>query len=204
MELRSINIDGKSADSKYTADFLDAVEQNNELVNQQIRVIRTNQRQGNANTKTRAEVSGGGKKPWRQKGTGRARVGSIRSPLWRGGGVIHGPKSKTWSLNFTKRMKAKAFETVLSDYALNDNLVILNIDNDFNKPSTKTAGVIANVLDNKSSIIVITDNKNIYLSFRNIKNIIVKSPKDVNILDILTKNIILTTKEDMNILKERI
>ena len=204
MELRIINTEGQQIEEKFDASFIEPNENSPEVVKQHIRVIRGNQRQGNANTKTRAEVSGGGKKPWRQKGTGRARVGSIRSPLWRGGGIIHGPKSKTWSFDLPKKMRAKSFAYVISDYAVSEKISILDLTNDFDKPNTKLAAKIVKTLDDKNSVILITDNRNLYLSFRNIKNVIVKSAKDVNILDILAKNVILTTRADLDILKERL
>lgn len=177
---------------------------NQELVKQQVRVIQTNLRQGNAHTKTRSNVSGGGKKPWRQKGTGRARVGSIRSPLWRGGGIIHGPKTKTWSLSMPKKMKQQALNYVISNYVSQNKFLILDNFSNFDKVSTKYAATLIKSLNIQDSLLVVTTNKNVYLSFRNIKHVIVKSPKDVNILDILKKNSVLTSTEDLEILKERI
>ena len=89
-------------------------EPNDDLLLQYLHIYKSNQRQGTSSAKTRSEVSGGGKKPWKQKGTGRARAGSIRSPIWRHGGVAHGPKPKSWNLKMPKKMKKRAMQCALT------------------------------------------------------------------------------------------
>ncbi|MEW6419649.1 MAG: 50S ribosomal protein L4 [Nitrospirota bacterium] len=156
-----------------------------------------NQRQGTHATKTRGLISGGGKKPWRQKHTGRARAGSIRSPLWRGGGTVFGPKPRDYSYNLPKKVKKLSLMTALSTKLSDDEFVI--IDNlSIEKPRTKEIIVsLKNLgLIGKSVLIVLPENDNaIALSARNVPGVSVTRAADLNIYDVIAHNILLMTKE---------
>nr|WMP11610.1 50S ribosomal protein L4 [Laurencia tasmanica] len=165
----------------------------------------TNSRIRNANTKTRSEVRGGGKKPWKQKGTGRARVGSTRSPLWKGGGVIFGPKKAIYRSKINKKEKDLAISTLLYNKLSKTKIVnCLLIATE--KPKTKIALEILNNINiniNKyKNILIIVEKKTklIYLSFRNIPNVELIEAKNLNILSLLKAEIIVITRPSLNII----
>jgi len=164
------------------------------------------QRQGNANCKTRSEVKGGGKKPWKQKGTGRARAGSIRSPLWRGGGVIFGPKTKKYKLKVNKKEKNLAISNML--YNKKDSIIslkssFLHID----KPKTK---YLLNKLKDlniplsaKILIIMVKKNLNTYLATRNLINVEIIQVEQINLLSIIKAEYIIVEHDAINIINNR-
>ncbi len=164
------------------------------------------QRQGNANCKTRSEVRGGGKKPWKQKGTGKARAGSIRSPLWRGGGVIFGPKTKIYKQKINKKEKHLAINNILynrKDYTISLPSSFLTLD----KPKTKyflkkLEGLNINK-DRKILIIMAEKNSDIYLATRNIRNIEIVAAKQLNSLAIIKSEYILIEKEAIAIINDK-
>jgi len=164
-----------------------------------------NRRKVIAHTKTRAEVRGGGRKPWRQKGTGRARVGSIRSPLWRGGGVVFGPrKEKIFKKGIPKKMKKLALFMVLSEKAKNNLLIILDKVK-IEKPKTKEMTEILKKLPCKteSSLIALPElNKNLILAARNIPDVETTQAKDLNALDLLSFKYLVIPKEAIKVIKE--
>ena len=171
---------------------------NSDLVHQVVTAMQANIRSPWAHTKTRGEVSGGGKKPWRQKGLGKARHGSIRSPIWVGGGIAHGPrKDKDYSVKINVKAKKKAFYTVLSQ-KLRDNEILFLDKMDFSKPKTKEAVEVVNSLSRiggfekmktkkKNKAILALDKKepNVSKSFRNIPGMEIYQARNLNILDIL-------------------
>jgi len=154
------------------------------------------QKQGTVSTKTRSEVRGGGRKPWRQKGTGRARAGSNRSPLWKGGGVIFGPKPKKIVLKLNKKERKLALQTLLYNKK-NNSLIIENLENGINEPKTKTFLKICqncNInLDQKVLVIVSKKTTPLKLSTQNLKNVELISASNLNTFSLLkAKQIILT------------
>ena len=171
---------------------------NSDLVHQVITAMQANLRSPWAHTKTRGEVSGGGRKPWRQKGLGKARHGSIRSPIWVGGGIAHGPrKDKDYSVKINAKAKKKAFYTVLSQ-KLRDNEILFLDKVDFSQPKTKEAVEVVNSLSKiggfekmknkkKNKAILALDKKepNVSKSFRNIPGMEIYQARNLNILDIL-------------------
>jgi len=171
---------------------------NSDLVHQVVTAMQANIRSPWAHTKTRGEVSGGGKKPWRQKGLGKARHGSIRSPIWVGGGIAHGPrKDKDYSVKINAKAKKKAFYTVLSQ-KLRDNEILFLDKMDFSQPKTKEAVEVVNSLSKiggfekmknkkKNKAILALDKKepNVSKSFRNIPGMEIYQARNLNILDIL-------------------
>lgn len=180
--------------------------QNMYLIHKVLKQQLTTSRQGNANTKTRSEIRGGGRKPWKQKGTGRARAGSIRSPLWRGGGVIFGPKNKIYQSKINKKEKRIAIQTLIYN-KFSNTLVIDQLLNNLNKPSTKHAiqelknfGININ---KKNNILLIVAKKNtqIYLSIRNLSNIELMTPDNINIISLLKAQKIIITYDALNIIK---
>ena len=178
---------------------------NTDLVHQVVLVQTANQRQGSAKVKTRAEVRGGGRKPWRQKGTGRARVGSIRSPIWRGGGVTFGPTTeKVFKKRISKKMRRKALFMVLSVKA-KENLLLVLDKLEIKKPKTKAMAEVLNKLFLKkgSGLIVLPKmDKNVILSVKNIPKTDTIQAKDLNVLDLLLYKYLVIPKEAIKIIKD--
>jgi large subunit ribosomal protein L4 len=156
----------------------------------------TNARQGNASSKTRAEVRGGGRKPWRQKGTGRARAGSIRSPLWRGGGVIFGPKPRDFEIKMNRKERRLALRTAFQSRS-EDSIVVEDFSANLSRPKTKE---LAQALDrwcgekgSKILLIVAEKDENTYLSARNIPNVRLILANYLNVYDLLDADRIVVT-----------
>lgn len=155
------------------------------LFNRVVRTMLMNKRQGTASAKSRGMVSGGGKKPWKQKGTGRARAGSIRSPLFVGGGVIFGPKPKDYELKLNKKEKKLAFSEAVAQRAKEESIVVLDEVN-FDSPKTKEAYAILQGLGIERALIVLEKGmENAYLSFRNIRGVEVRNIDTLNTYDVL-------------------
>ena len=172
------------------------IEPNDTLLAQYVRVFSINQRQGTSSTKTRAEVSGGGKKPWRQKGTGRARHGSIRSPIWVGGGIAHGPRPYKPSLKMPKKMRVLAFKSALS-YKFKDKQAIVLDKVKFEKPSTKNMVEILKKLKIESSALLVWFKKdeNLVKSASNISTLNTKFAGSLNTYDLLKSDNIIFIKD---------
>lgn len=181
------------------------IETNSDLIHQVILVQRANRRQKTAKTKDRSEVRGGGKKPWRQKGTGRARHGSIRSPLWAGGGVTFGPNlQKNFKKTIPTKMRRKALFMVLSQKA-KENFIFILEDLKMEKPKTKLMAEILNrlFLEKGSGLIALPEkDDNIIKSARNIEGVKVTSAKDLNVLDLLSYKFLLMPKPAIKTIKE--
>ncbi|MFH1462196.1 MAG: 50S ribosomal protein L4 [bacterium] len=164
-----------------------------------------NRRKVIASTKDRSQVRGGGKKPWRQKGTGRARVGSRRSPLWRGGGITFGPtKERVFKKKINKKMRRKALLMVLSAKAKNNLLLILDFKPFPDKPKTKWMADILKNLQLKGSSLIALPNfeKNIILSARNIPQAETVEARNLNVLDLLSFKYLIMSKETIKTIKE--
>lgn len=169
---------------------------NKNLLSQALRVYFANSKPHTAHTKTRAEVRGGGTKPWRQKGTGRARAGSIRSPLWVGGGITFGPRARDAKLSLPKKMKHKALVYALSTKAKSQDIkVIANIEKI--DPKTKIiAGLLKNLDMLKNSLFIVSEkNQNLKLATRNIPNVSVETPSNLNAYVVTKNNNLLLSKE---------
>jgi len=149
-----------------------------------IRAQLANRRSGTACTKTRGEVSGGGRKPWKQKGTGRARAGSSRSPVWRGGGISFGPKPRDYSYTVPKKVKRIALCSALTKKRREEKLLILD-KFDLSAIKTKSFTNILDRLGNQRVLIIDDDNRNLCLSARNVPHVKVLSPQGLNLYDIL-------------------
>ena len=155
-----------------------------------------NQRQGNACTKTRAEVRGGGRKPWKQKGTGRARAGSNRSPLWRGGGVIFGPKPRDFDIKMNRKERRLALSTALAG-RVNDMIVVEDFNSQLSTPRTKdlVAALTRWGIESRKKTLIITDRKyeNIELSARNVRNLVLITADQLNVFDIVNAHKVIVT-----------
>src|SRR5437762_12599183 len=148
------NLDGQTVKELELVDEVFATPPNQSLLWEATKVYLASQRRGTHSTKTRGEVSGGGKKPWRQKGTGRARHGSNRSPIWSGGGVAHGPKPRDHSVRVNKKMKRGALRSALSDAASSGKLVVID-QIGFDEPRTKDAAAILEALELQGKVLVV-------------------------------------------------
>ena len=164
---------------------------------------RASLRQGTHKVKTRTEVRGGGRKPWKQKGTGRARQGSIRSPQWRGGGVVFGPTPRSYSLKMNKKVRRLALKSALSFKVLENEMVVLN-ELTLSAPKTKEMVTVLNKLEaNKKVLLVVgADNSNALLAARNIASVKVIPATQVNVLDLLDSRKVIITQDAVNHIEE--
>ncbi len=169
---------------------------NKALIYEAVKNYLANQRAGTSATKTRGDVSGSGKKLWKQKGTGRARIASIRSPLWKGGGNVHGPQPRDWSYKIPKKMRRGAIRSVLSERLREGGIVILeNFALQTHKTKDFAATMAALGLDKRTLIIDSLDNDNLALSSRNIGSVTCVTPSGVNVYDLLTHEQVALTRE---------
>jgi len=168
-----------------------------------IRYVRNSLRRGTASTKRRAEVSGGGRKPWRQKGTGRARQGSIRSPIWKGGGVVFGPKPRSFKISVPDKVKKLSIKSSISQKLIDEKLIIVK-DVIFEKPSTKNALEFLRNLNINTPTLVVYSNENgeVQKSFRNIVKVTPLFYQFINSYEILKHDYLLITKEAYLKIKE--
>ena len=164
---------------------------------------RASLRQGTHAVKNRSAVSGGGKKPWRQKGTGRARQGSIRAPQFRGGGIVFGPTPRSYKYSLPRKVRQLAIKSALSQKVLDDNLVVVDSLN-FDAPKTKDfAATLGNLKVAEKALIVVTDDdKNAALSARNLANATVVNPDGVNILNVVDAQKVVITKSALSQVEE--
>jgi len=191
-------ISGKSTGSVELDEKLFGVEPNVALMHQVVTAQLAAKRVGTARTKTRAEVSGGGAKPWKQKGTGRARAGSSRSPIWVGGGKAHGPKPRDYSERTNKKMIKAALRSALSDRAAEEKVIVVDTW-DFEKPSTKAASEAVAALGVEGRALVVLDrtDENAVLSLRNLTNVSVLASDQLNTHDVLVNDYVVFTKDNL-------
>ena len=208
LELPVYDVEGKEVSTMKLAPEIFGLKVNNDLVHQVVVSQLANRREVIAHTKDRSEVRGGGRKPWRQKGTGRARHGSRRSPLWRGGGVTFGPtRDRVFKKKINKKIKRKALFMVLSAKVKN-NLSILLDKIELEKSKTKLTKSMVEILkklpcQNKSCLIVLPEmDKNIILASRNLPQVETIQAKDLNVLDLLSFKYLIMPKESLKVFKE--
>lgn len=177
-------------------DSVFGIEPNKHVMSEVIISLRASQRQGTAKVKNRSEVRGGGRKPWRQKGTGRARQGSIRAPQWRGGGTVFGPVPRSYAYKLPKKVRRLALKSALSSKVQENNIVILD-QLTFEAPKTKDfVTVLKNLsVDTKALIVTSDTNENAVLSARNIPGVKVVSSNAVNVLDIIGHEKLIMTED---------
>ena len=172
------------------------------LIYEAVKHFRANQRQGTASTKTRAKVSGGGKKPWRQKGTGRARAGSTRSPLWRSGGITFGPHPRDYSTHMPKKAKRNALKSILSDKMRNQRILVIDKISVNSNKTKETLSKLKNFDFDKLLIVDKRENSKLILSTRNVPNIKAIDFKEINVYDSLKYNYIMFSVDAVKQLAE--
>ena len=180
------------------------IEPNEKVIIDAIQTARCGLRQGTYSTKTRSEVSGGGRKPWRQKGTGRARQGSIRATQWRGGGIALGPKPRDYSIKMNRKERRLALLSALS--MKNKEKAIIVVDN-IDLSSSKTKDMVnalekLEVLDKKVLIIMDELTENVILASRNLANVLLMEPVEINVLDIVNADVLLLNKQAVSDIEE--
>ncbi|MGG3737160.1 50S ribosomal protein L4 [Aeribacillus pallidus] len=176
-------------------DSVFGIEPNKHVLFEAVVMQRASLRQGTHKVKNRAEVSGGGRKPWRQKGTGRARHGSIRSPQWRGGGTVFGPVPRSYSYKLPKKVRRLAIKSALSTKVLEENILVLEALS-FDAPKTKEfANMLKNLSVNTKALVVMDGlDENVALSARNIPGVTVVEATGINVLDVLGHDKLIMTK----------
>ncbi|HIF57117.1 MAG TPA: 50S ribosomal protein L4 [Gemmatimonadetes bacterium] len=159
---------------------------NEGVIHQAVKAYLANQRQGTAAAKTRSDVAGGGRKPWRQKGTGRARAGTIRSPIWAGGGIAFPPIPHSWRQRLPKKVRTLARHSALNDRAENDRVIIADLP-EMKSPKTRDLVAFVSAIDVPGKVLLLTDgvNKNLYLSSRNLPAVSVVSFGEESVYDVL-------------------
>ena len=204
--MTSVNLYKQDGSQNGTVELNDAVfgvEPNENVVFDAILRQRASLRQGTHAVKNRSAVSGGGKKPWRQKGTGRARQGSIRSPQFRGGGIVFGPTPRSYKYSLPRKVRQLAIKSALSQQVLDNSFVVVDALN-FDAPKTKEfADVMGNLNVAEKTLVVVTDDdKNAALSARNLANATVVTPAGVNILNVVDNQKIVITKSALSQVEE--
>ena len=202
MQTKVYNLQGSEVESVELADEVFGAEYNESLIHQAVVTYLANQRQGTKSTLTRSEVAGGGRKPWRQKGTGRARQGSIRSPQWVHGGVVFAPKPRDFSKKLNTAMKRGAFVSALSTMAKENALVVVDQMN--LEPKTKEAVKALNALKLNRRVTVVTDGvcENALRAFSNIPEVSVTTADVLNTYDLVVSDYVLITKDAVKKLEE--
>ena len=197
------NIEGKKVSDIELNEAIFGIEPNEDIVHSVLVNYLANQRQGTQNTKTRTEVSGGGKKPWRQKGTGRARQGSIRAPHWVGGGVALGPKPRSYKYRVNKKERRLSIRSVLSSKVLENELVVVDAIN-FKEIKTKNmVNALTNLkVEGKTLIMLPEKNENVQKSARNIEGVKTILVNTINVYDLLKYNKLVVTLDAVKKLEE--
>ena len=193
-KLNVLNIQGQNVGEIELSDAVFGVEVNEHLLHMAVVNQLANKRQGTQKAKTRSEVSGGGRKPWRQKGTGHARQGSTRSPQWTGGGVVFAPTPRDYSFKLNKKEKRAALKSALTTRVLENKFIVLDEMN-FGEIKTKNFQNMLNNLEVSKALVVLEDgNTNAALSARNIANVKTAWTNTINVYDILKYNTVIVTK----------
>ena len=197
------NMEGKEVETIELNDAVFGVAVNEHLVHMAVVQQLANNRQGTQKAKTRSEVSGGGRKPWRQKGTGHARQGSTRSPQWTGGGVVFAPTPRDYSFKLNKKEKRAALKSALSDKVASSKLIVVD-ELKFDEIKTKSfAKVLDNLKVNNKALVVLNDNDaNVVLSARNIPTVKTALTNTINVYDVLNAQTLVLTKEAVKTIEE--
>ena len=196
------NMEGKEVDKIELSDAVFGVEVNEHLVHMAVVARLANKRQGTQKAKTRSEVSGGGRKPWRQKGTGHARQGSTRAPQWTGGGVVFAPTPRDYTIRLNKKEKRLALKSVLTN-CVNENKFIVLDELKFDEIKTKKMQAVLDALNVSKALIVLNENDaNVVKSARNIANVQTALTNTINVYDILKYNTVVVTKAAVATIEE--
>lgn len=196
------NTEAKQVGDIQLNDKVFAVEVNEAAMHQVVVALLANKRQGTQSAKTRAEVRGGGIKPWRQKGTGRARQGSIRAPQWIKGGVVFAPKPRDYRMSIPKSMKRVAMVSALTSKVQNNEMVVLE-SLSFDAPKTKQVVEMLKAFEAKKTLIITAEsNENVYKSARNIEGVAVLPVNNINVYDLLKYPTVMVTKDAVTKIEE--
>ena len=197
-----LNLEGKEVGSMELNDAVFGVEINEHLVHQAVVLQLANNRQGTQKAKTRSEVSGGGRKPWRQKGTGHARQGSTRAPQWTGGGVVFAPVPRDYSFKMNKKEKRAALKSVLTSKVQENKFIVLDELKLAEVKTKEMKKVLDNLKVNNALVIIGDDSENVALSARNIAGVQTASVNTINVFDMLKYNTIIATKSSVASIEE--
>lgn len=202
ISVKVFNMSGSEVGNIELNEKIFGIEVNEHVMHQAIVQYLANQRQGTKSAKTRAEVRGGGRKPWKQKGTGRARQGSIRAPQWTGGGVVFAPKPRDFSFKLNKKVKRLALKSALSSKVNEGKFIVLD-ELKLNEIKTKEMQKVLNSLKvDKGLIVLENDNRNVVLSTRNIPNVKTAAINTINVYDIMKYGTFVVTKEALGKIEE--
>lgn len=206
--MAQINVINQKGDKVKDIELNDAIfgiEPNQQVIFDAIVMQQASKRQGTADTKNRTEVRGGGRKPWRQKGTGRARQGSIRSPQWRGGGIVFGPTPRSYKYNLNKKVRRLALKSVLSEKAIEKEIIVVD-KFELAAPKTKDfKEIITNIGATRKTLFVVDsseDYENAFLSLRNIDSMSMLLADGINVYDIVNANKLVFTEAAMKKVEE--
>ena len=205
MELAIVDTKNKKVGSLEVSEDVFGADINEHILHEVVVMQLANKRRGTSSTKIRDEVRGGGKKPWKQKGTGRARAGSSRSPIWRGGGVTFGPKPRDYSYKVPKKVRKIALKSALSYKVKNNDIVVLDkFESQFSK--TKEVALLLKDLKilNKALFLIEQENKNLQLAARNLPNARVLNLAGLNVYDLLYSSKLILTQSTISKIEERL
>ena len=190
-----LKVDGSKAGSVELSDAVFAIEPNKDVLFEAINLQRASLRQGTHSVKNRSAVRGGGRKPWRQKGTGRARQGTIRAPQWRGGGIVFGPTPRSYAYKMPKKMRRLALRSALSYKVQENGFTVVDAFN-FDAPKTKEFKNVLTTLEQPKKVLVVTESEdvNVELSARNIPGVQVTTAQGLNVLDLTSADSVIITE----------
>ena len=196
------NMEGKEVETIDLSDAVFGVEVNEHLVHMAVVQYLANKRQGTQKAKTRAEVSGGGRKPWRQKGTGHARQGSIRAPQWKGGGVVFAPTPRDYSFKMNKKEKRAALKSALTSRVQDNKLIVID-ELKFDEIKTKNFKAVMDNLKVAKAYVVLKDNdEKVVMSARNLPNVQTALTNTINVYDVMKGGTIILTKDAAKTIEE--
>ena len=202
-KINIVNIKGEKISEIALNKEIWGIEPNDAVLYDALRLAQNNSRQGTSDTKTRSEVSGGGRKPWRQKGTGRARQGSTRAPHWPGGGVVFGPHPRSYSIKMNRKERRLALKSALAYKAIESNLIVVD-KLVVNGPKTKDMKDLLKTLNIENKVLFVVDEltEELILSSRNLQNVLLLSVDEVNTYDVVYADTLVITETAMKKLEE--
>ncbi len=202
-KVQVVDINGQKVDEINLSDAIFGIEPNKYLLHEMVVNYLANQRQGTQSALTRAEVAGGGRKPWRQKGTGHARQGSIRAPQWRHGGVVFAPKPRDYSYTVNKKERKLAMKSAFSSKIIDNNLIVLNELNLENYKTKDMVKILSAINANKKALLVLPDmNMKVIFSARNIPGVKTTQVNTLNVYDILNYDSLIIVKDAVSKIEE--
>lgn len=197
------NVSGAEVGEIELSDAIFGIEPNKHVLHSAVVMQQASQRQGTHKVKGRSEVRGGGRKPWKQKGTGRARQGSIRAPQWKGGGIVFGPTPRSYGFKLPKKVRRLAIKSALSSKVISNEIIVLD-QLDIQQPKTKEiVNLLKNLKADRRALLVTSDfNDNVALSARNIPGVTFVTAQGINVLDVLVHDKLIITKEAVEKVQE--